>query len=204
MKYRLYDIDVVIGQAVVFTVWRRHHDCRYRVVDGVGTLVGNDRSPLLSAVAAAVVAVAFQPVRERARRLANRVVYGKRATPYEVRGLRGACERVVLHRRRAAAAGRVLAEGIGSRACDRVAGLVRSARVDLARRRNGSPGPSSNRSRSGPPGVFRPGTGLPVVTAASCWARSGRVAGDRTAGPERDRLVPDVAAQTGLVPGTCA
>jgi len=31
-----------------------------------------------------VMAVAFQPVRERARRFANRVVYGKRATPYEV------------------------------------------------------------------------------------------------------------------------
>ena len=31
-----------------------------------------------------MIAVAFQPVRERSRRLANRLVYGKRATPYEV------------------------------------------------------------------------------------------------------------------------
>jgi signal transduction histidine kinase len=31
-----------------------------------------------------VVAVAFQPVRERVQRLANRLVYGRRATPYEV------------------------------------------------------------------------------------------------------------------------
>src|SRR5205823_1255834 len=30
------------------------------------------------------IAVAFQPVRARAQRLANRVVYGRRATPYEV------------------------------------------------------------------------------------------------------------------------
>ena len=30
------------------------------------------------------IAVAFQPVRERVRHLANRIVYGKRATPYEV------------------------------------------------------------------------------------------------------------------------
>jgi len=50
----------------------------------VGSLVGNQRSPVLSAVAAAVIAVAFQPVRMRAGRLANRLVYGKRATPYEV------------------------------------------------------------------------------------------------------------------------
>src|SRR5436309_4847103 len=54
------------------------------LVVGVGTAVGNRRSPLLSGIAAAVVALAFQPVRTRAKRLANRVVYGKRATPYEV------------------------------------------------------------------------------------------------------------------------
>jgi signal transduction histidine kinase len=34
--------------------------------------------------ATAVVAIAFEPVRARAQRLANRLVYGKRATPYEV------------------------------------------------------------------------------------------------------------------------
>jgi len=54
------------------------------LVVGVGTLAGNRRSPLLAALAAAVVAVAFQPVRQRAGRLANRVVYGRRATPYQV------------------------------------------------------------------------------------------------------------------------
>ncbi len=35
-------------------------------------------------MATAVVAVAFQPVRERVQRFANRLVYGERATPYEV------------------------------------------------------------------------------------------------------------------------
>jgi len=54
------------------------------LVVGVGTLVGDRRSPLLAALAAAVVAVAFQPVRQRAGRLADRVVYGRRATPYQV------------------------------------------------------------------------------------------------------------------------
>src|SRR5207248_7983009 len=38
----------------------------------------------LSILATAIVAVAFQPVRERVQKLANRLVYGKRATPYEV------------------------------------------------------------------------------------------------------------------------
>jgi signal transduction histidine kinase len=38
----------------------------------------------VSLLATGVIAVAFQPLRERLQRLANRVVYGYRATPYEV------------------------------------------------------------------------------------------------------------------------
>jgi signal transduction histidine kinase len=54
------------------------------IVIGVGALVGSRANPVLSAAAAAVVALAFQPVRRRAQRLADRLVYGRRATPYEV------------------------------------------------------------------------------------------------------------------------
>src|SRR5512132_4008920 len=81
LKYRLY----VIGKTVVFATLVAFITVVYiGLVVGIGALVGNERSPLLSAMAAALVAVAFQPVRQRARRLANRLVYGKRATPYEV------------------------------------------------------------------------------------------------------------------------
>jgi signal transduction histidine kinase len=52
-------------------------------VSGLGALVGG-HDATLSFVAAAVLAVAFQPARERARRVADRLVYGHRATPYEV------------------------------------------------------------------------------------------------------------------------
>jgi signal transduction histidine kinase len=85
LKYRLYDIDVVIGKTVVFATLIAFITVVYiGLVVGIGALVGNQRSPLLSALAAALVAVAFQPVRQRARRFANRLVYGKRATPYEI------------------------------------------------------------------------------------------------------------------------
>jgi signal transduction histidine kinase len=85
LKYRLYEIDVVISRTVVFGSLAVFITIVYvGLVVGVGTAVGNRRSPLLSAVAAGVIAVAFQPVRARAQRLANRVVYGRRATPYEV------------------------------------------------------------------------------------------------------------------------
>ena len=53
---------------------------------GIGTLVGSGGKPnlALSILATAIVAIGFQPVRERVQRVANRLVYGKRATPYEV------------------------------------------------------------------------------------------------------------------------
>ena len=38
----------------------------------------------LSLLATVIVAVAFQPVRDRAQRLANRLVYGRQVSPYEV------------------------------------------------------------------------------------------------------------------------
>ena len=54
------------------------------LVIGVGTVVGDRGNSFLTILTAVAIAVAFQPVRERVRHLANRIVYGKRATPYEV------------------------------------------------------------------------------------------------------------------------
>ena len=86
-KYRLFDIDVVISKTVVFTALAVFVTAVYlAVVVGIGALIGTTGEPnvVLSIVATAIVALAFQPLRERARRLANHLVYGKRATPYEV------------------------------------------------------------------------------------------------------------------------
>jgi signal transduction histidine kinase len=87
LKYRLYDIDVVINRALVYGALAAFITAVYvAIVVGIGRLVGSGGRPnlALSIVATAVVAVAFQPVRERVQRFANRLVYGKRATPYEV------------------------------------------------------------------------------------------------------------------------
>jgi signal transduction histidine kinase len=84
MKYRLYEIDVVISKTLVYGLLAAFVTIVYvAVVVGMGALVGSRRNLLLSIFATAVIALAFQPIRERARRLANRLVYGKRATPYE-------------------------------------------------------------------------------------------------------------------------
>ena len=89
MKYRLYDIDVVIRKTVVLGTIAVFITAVYMaLVVGpillIGSGGGSRESVALSAIAAAVVAVAFQPVRQRANRFADRLVYGKRATPYEV------------------------------------------------------------------------------------------------------------------------
>ncbi|HEX7248264.1 MAG TPA: histidine kinase [Actinomycetota bacterium] len=87
LKYRLYDIDVVINKTVVVAVLAAFVTAVYlAIVVGIGAVVGSAGQPnlLLSIAATAIVAIAFQPLRERARRLADRVVYGRRATPYEV------------------------------------------------------------------------------------------------------------------------
>jgi signal transduction histidine kinase len=86
LKYRLYGIDVVISKTVVYAVLAAFITAVYvLLVVGAGALAGSGGRPSLglSILATAVVAVAFQPVRERVQRFANRLVYGKRATPYE-------------------------------------------------------------------------------------------------------------------------
>jgi len=85
LKYRLYDLDLVISKTIVFGTLAIFITAIYAgTVAGVGALVGRRDSLTLAALAAAVVAVAFQPLRQRVQHLANRVVYGRRATPYEV------------------------------------------------------------------------------------------------------------------------
>jgi signal transduction histidine kinase len=86
LQYRLYDIDVVINRTVVLTVLAVFITGVYAiVVVFIGGLIGSESEGLfLPIVATAFVAVAFEPVRHTAQRWANRLVYGRRATPYEV------------------------------------------------------------------------------------------------------------------------
>jgi signal transduction histidine kinase len=85
LKYRLYEIDVVISKTVVYGVLAAFFTAVYvAVVVGIGTAVGSANNPFLTVLAATVIALAFNPVRARATRFANRIVYGKRASPYEV------------------------------------------------------------------------------------------------------------------------
>ena len=87
MRYGLYDIDVIISRTLVYGSLAVFITAVYvGIAVGIGTLVGSGGKPnlALSILATAIVAIGFQPVRERVQKVANRLVYGQRATPYEV------------------------------------------------------------------------------------------------------------------------
>ena len=85
IKHRLYDIDVIINRAIRYGLLSAALTAIYvGIVVGIGTLAGYAGGPLLNAAAALAIALLFQPLRRRAQLLANRIVYGRRATPYQV------------------------------------------------------------------------------------------------------------------------
>ena len=93
VKYRLYDLDVVITKTVVYATLAAFITGVYvAIVVGLGHALRSEHSVVLSVAATAIVAVAFQPVRVRVQHVANRLVYGRRADPYEV--MAGFAERV--------------------------------------------------------------------------------------------------------------
>jgi signal transduction histidine kinase len=80
LKYRLYDIDVVIKKTLVFTVVASVLTAMYLGVIALATV--GTVSRILAGIL--LLVVTFNPVRRAARSLADRLVYGKRATSYEV------------------------------------------------------------------------------------------------------------------------
>ena len=86
IRFRIWDIDRIVSRTIVYGALAAFVSAVYiGVVVGVGNLIGvQQHSLLLSLIATGLVAVAFQPARNRVQRLANRLVYGNRATPYEV------------------------------------------------------------------------------------------------------------------------
>jgi signal transduction histidine kinase len=208
MKYRLYDIDVVISKTVVYGSLAAFITAVYvLVVVGIGSLgsgslhAGSRPSPGLSILATAVVAVAFQPVRERAQHLANRLVFGKRATPYqalsEFAGRMGGAYAAedVLPRM-----ARVLAEGTGA---DRAVVWLKDG-AELAA---GACWPAD----AGPPRrAALPGGEVPAIVGAGRIALvsyQGKTLGALSVSkrpgenltPVEDKLMSDLAAQAGLV-----
>ena len=85
LRYRLYDIDVLINRTLVYGTLTASVVAFYVLVVGaLGTLFREGSSLAVSLVAAGVVAVLFAPLRERLQRTVNRLMYGERDDPYVV------------------------------------------------------------------------------------------------------------------------
>jgi len=186
LRYRLWDIDVVISKTVVFGLLVAFITVVYvAVVVGIGTLLGDANNPALSIAATALVALLFGAVRERVRRFANRLVYGKRATPYEV--MAGFAHRVsgsVSVEEVLPEMAEVAARGVGARA----------ARVLVA-----LPG-GDERARAWPDGASGPFNRSLSVTyqGEEIGAIEVAMPVDQRLRPDAERLLEDLAAQAGL------
>ncbi len=85
LRYRLWDIDVIISRTLVYGALTASVVAIYvAIVGGLGALLQARGNPLLVLVAAGLVAVLCQPLRERLQRGVNRIMYGERDEPYAV------------------------------------------------------------------------------------------------------------------------
>jgi signal transduction histidine kinase len=85
LRYRLFDIDLVINRALVYGALTASVVGLYVVlVGGIGVVLQVQGNLLVSILAAGLVAVLFQPLRERLQRGVNHLMYGERDDPYAV------------------------------------------------------------------------------------------------------------------------
>ena len=200
LRFRLYDLDVVVRKTVVAGVLAGFVGVVYAAFVAAGSLLVGSNDTTIAVVAAVVLAVAFQPVRIRARRLADRLVYGKRANPYEVLtefssrvGGAYATEDVVPRM------AQILGEGAGAKV----------ARVWLRVGRELRPSASWPSDAPAQSNVAIDGDGVPTIHGA--YAAAVRDRGELLGAlsvempasdpmtPDKERLVADLASQAGLV-----
>lgn len=85
LRYRLWDIDVIINRALVYTALTACIIAVYALVVGaMGALFQTQGNWIIALIATGLVAVLFQPLRERWQRWINQLLYGRRDEPFEV------------------------------------------------------------------------------------------------------------------------
>jgi signal transduction histidine kinase len=200
LQYRLWDLDVVVKKAVVAaTLVVLALGVYAGAVALLASLTADRGNTGALFVVALALGIAFRPVMRVARRFADRLVYGKRATPYEV--LTEFSERVgtsyatedVLPRM-----AQVLAEGTGADVA-RIWILVGNEfRPAAAWPADSAPAPAM---KAGPGAFEVPGEAVTEVRDRGelLGALSLRMPASDPMSPSKEKLTKDLAAQAGLV-----
>jgi signal transduction histidine kinase len=85
LRYRLFDIDLIINRTLVYSALTASVVLLYVfVVGGLGALLRVQGSLIVSLIATGLAAVMFQPLRDRLQRGVNHLIYGERDDPYAV------------------------------------------------------------------------------------------------------------------------
>jgi hypothetical protein len=84
LRHRLFDIDVIVSRALVVALATAVVSAAYVLaVATLGPLLSGGAGVLVTLLATAAIALAFQPLRRRTIRVADRLAYGAAAVPYE-------------------------------------------------------------------------------------------------------------------------
>jgi signal transduction histidine kinase len=85
LRYRLFDIDVIINRALVYGTLTALVIGLYVLVVGyLGSWLRTENNLIVSLIATGLVAVLFQPMRDRLQLGVNRLMYGRRDEPVAV------------------------------------------------------------------------------------------------------------------------
>ncbi|MDX1417864.1 MAG: sensor histidine kinase, partial [Candidatus Promineifilaceae bacterium] len=85
LQYRLWDIDIFIQRTLIYGFLTAFVVGAYAlIVGGLGAFFHTSDQFLFSVIATAVIAILFQPLRERWQRVVDRLVFGDRHNPYTV------------------------------------------------------------------------------------------------------------------------
>ncbi len=87
LRYRLWDIHLLVNRTLVYGSLTALVIGLYVVLVGsLGTLLQTGGNLPVSLVGTGIIAISFQPLRERLQRGVNRLMYGERDDPYAVLG----------------------------------------------------------------------------------------------------------------------
>jgi signal transduction histidine kinase len=85
LRYRLFAIDFILHRALVYgTLTLGVVGFYIGAVTYLSTLIQSENNLLASLIATGMIAVAFQPLRDRLQQLVNRMLFGQRDEPYRV------------------------------------------------------------------------------------------------------------------------